>query len=68
MWEDACGETLKPSPLQPILSLIPKTLPTKEEEKNKFLSFELKARTGQPAGSTTYKIYVRIFEEGTPYQ
>ena len=59
---------LKPSPLQPILALVPEALPTKEEEKNKFLSFELKARAGQPAGSTTYKKYVRVFEEGTPYQ
>ena len=60
---------LKPSPLQPqILALIPKTLPTKEEEKNKFLSFELKVRAGQPAGLTTYKKYVQVFEEGTPYQ
>jgi hypothetical protein len=61
-------KVLKPSPLQPILGLIPETLPTKEEEKNKFLSFELKARAGQPAGSTTYKKYVRVFEEGTPHQ
>ena len=60
--------TLKPSPLQPILALVPEALPTKEEEKNKFLSFELKTRAGQPAGSTTYKKYVRVFEEGTPYQ
>ena len=59
--------TLKPSPLQPILALVPEVLPTKEEEKNKFLSFELKTRAGQPAGSTTYKKYIRVFEEGTPY-
>ena len=59
---------LKPSPLQPILALIPEALPTKEEEKNKFLSFELKARAGQPAGSTTNKKYVCVFEEGTPHQ
>jgi hypothetical protein len=61
-------KVLKASPLQPILGLIPEALPTKEEEKNKFLSFELKARAGQPAGSTTYKKYVRVFEEGTPHQ
>ena len=59
---------LKPSLLQPILALIPKTLPTKEEEKSKFLSFKLKARAGQPTGSTAGKKYVRVFQEGTPYQ
>ena len=59
---------MKPSPLQPILPLIPEATPTKEEEKGKFLSFELKSRAGQPAGSTTYKKYVHVFEEGTPQQ
>ena len=59
---------LKPSPLQPILALIPETLPTKEEEKSKFLSIEPKARAGQPARSTTYKKYFHIFKEGMLYQ
>ena len=59
---------LKLSLLQPILVLIPKALLTKEEKKNKILSFELKAHAGQHVGSTTYKKYVRIFKEGTPYQ
>ena len=61
-------QVLKPFLLQPILALVPEALPTKEEEKNKFLSFELKACAGQPAGLTSYKKYVRVFEEGTPYQ
>ena len=59
---------LKPSPLQPILPLIPEILPSRDEEKGKYLSFELKSRAGQPTGSTTYKKYIRVFEEGTPQQ
>jgi hypothetical protein len=59
---------LKPSPLQPVSPLVPETLPTKEQDKLKFISFELKSRAGQPAGSTTYKKFVRVFEEGTPQQ
>jgi hypothetical protein len=62
------GGTIKPSPLQPVLPLVPETLPTKEQDKSKFISFELKSRAGQPAGSTTYKKFVRVFEEGTPQQ
>ena len=33
-----------------------------------YLSFEVKTRVGQPAGSTTYQKFVRKFEEGTPQQ
>ena len=33
-----------------------------------YLSFEIKTRVGQPAGSTTYRKFVRKFEEGTPQQ
>jgi hypothetical protein len=62
------GGNLKPSPLQPVLPLVPKTLPTKEQDKSKFISFELKSRAGQPAGSTTYKKFVRVFKEGMPQQ
>ena len=58
----------KPSPLQPVLPLIPDVLPTKDQDKSKFVSFELKVRAGQAAGSTTYKKFVRVFEEGTPQQ
>jgi hypothetical protein len=62
------GGKLKPSPLQPVLPLLPEVLPTKDQDKAKFISFELKSRAGQPAGSTTYKKFVRVFEEGTPQQ
>jgi len=56
----------KPSSLKPILPLLPEVVPSREEDKKKFVSFELKARAGQPAGSTTYKKHVRVFEEDTP--
>jgi hypothetical protein len=59
---------LKPSPLQPVLPLVRELLPTKEQDKSKFISFELKSRAGQPAGSPTYKKFVRVFEEGAPQQ
>jgi hypothetical protein len=39
-----------------------------EEEKGMYLSFEIKTRVGQPAGGTTYRKFVRKFEEGTPQQ
>jgi hypothetical protein len=62
------GGKLQPSPLQPVLPLLPEVLPTKDQDKAKFVSFELKSRAGQPAGSTTYKKLVRVFEEVTPQQ
>jgi hypothetical protein len=62
------GGQLKPSPLQPVLPLLPEVLPTKDQDKTKFISFELKSCAGQPAGSTTYKKFVCVFEEGTPQQ
>jgi hypothetical protein len=40
----------------------------KDQDKAKFISFELKSCAGQLAGSTTYKEFVRVFEEGTPQQ
>jgi hypothetical protein len=60
-----CGK-LKPSPLQPVLPLLPEVLPTKDQDKAKFISFKLKSCAGQPAGSTTYRKFVRVFKEGTP--
>jgi hypothetical protein len=45
--------------LQLVLPLVPESLPTKEQDKSKFISFELKSRAGQPAGSITYKKFVR---------
>ena len=49
--------------LQPVLPLIPEKLLTAEEEKNKFISFELKMQVGQGEVGTKYKKSVRIFEE-----
>jgi hypothetical protein len=54
--------------LQPVLPLVPLKLPSAEDEKGMFLSFELIARVGQPATSTKYKKQVWKFEEGTPQQ
>jgi len=54
--------------LIPVLPLVPEKLPTIEEDKGKYLIFELKTRVGQPADSTKYKKYVRKFEEGSPQQ
>jgi hypothetical protein len=62
------GGKLKPSKLQPVLPLLPEVLPTKDQDMLKFINFELKSRAGQPAGSTTYKKFVRVFEEGSPQQ
>jgi hypothetical protein len=62
------GGKLKPSPLQPVLPLLPEVLPTKDQDKAQFILFKLKSCAGQPAGSTTYKKFVRVSEEGTPQQ
>ena len=58
----------KSGSLQPVLPLIPEKLPTKEEDKASFLTFELKTKEGQPESSTKYKKTVRKFEEGSPQQ
>jgi hypothetical protein len=62
------GGKLRPSTLPLVLPLLPEVLPTKDQDKSKFINFELKSRAGQPAGSTTYKKFVRVFEEGSPHQ
>ena len=54
--------------LQPVLSLMSETPVKVSDDKSKFITFELKVRAGQPAGSTNYKKYVRVFEEGSPQQ
>jgi hypothetical protein len=54
--------------LQPVLPLIPIKLPTIDEEKGKFISFELKTRVGQADSGTKYKKFVRKFEEGGPQE
>jgi hypothetical protein len=61
------GGKVKLSPLQPVLPLLlPEVLPTKDQDKLKFIHFELKSCAGQPAESMTYKKFVRVFEEGSP--
>ena len=54
--------------LQPVLPLVPEKLPTVEEDKSKFLTFELKMQFDQPDNATKYKKAVRKFEEGTAQQ
>jgi hypothetical protein len=54
--------------LLPILPLIPQKTTKMEEEKEKFIAFDLKTRVGQPSDSTKYKKYVRKFEEGNPQE
>ena len=56
------------SSLQPILLLVPMTLPIAEDDKGSYLSFELKTRVGQPDAQSRYKKYVQKFEEGEPQQ
>jgi hypothetical protein len=58
----------KPGSLQPVLPLVPLKLPSVEEDKGKFISFELKTRVGQPENGTKYKKSVRKFEEGSPQE
>ena len=54
--------------LQPVLPLIPEMLPSKEDDKAAFLTFELKMQSDQAENATKYKKNVRKFEEGTPRQ
>jgi hypothetical protein len=44
------GGKLKPLLLQPVLPLLPEVLPMKDQDKAKFILFELKSLAGQPAG------------------
>ena len=46
--------------LPPVLSLIPEVPVKISDDKRKFITFELKVSGGQPAGTTSYKIYVRV--------
>lgn len=61
-------KTKRAGSLQPVLPLVPIKLPTIEEEKGKFISFELKTRVGQAESGTKYKKFVRKFEEGGPQE
>ena len=60
--------TKTPGSFSPVLPLLLVKTVTAEEEKGMYLSFEVKTRVGQPSGSTTYRKFVRKFEEGTPQQ
>jgi hypothetical protein len=51
--------------LLPVLPLIPFKSSSVEEEKDRYIAFELKTRVGQPSDSTKNKKYVRKFEEGS---
>ena len=48
--------------------LIPQKITKMEEEKGKFIAFDLKTRVGQPSDATKYKKYVRKFKEGNPQE
>ena len=52
----------------PVLPLIPHKTTSVEEEKGKYIAFELNTRVGKPSESTKYKKYVRKFEEGSPQE
>jgi hypothetical protein len=54
--------------LLPVLPLIPQKTTKMEEEKGKFIAFDLKTRVGQPSDATKYKKYVRKLEEGNPQE
>jgi hypothetical protein len=50
--------------LLPVLPLIPQKTTKMEEEKERFIAFDLKTRVGQPSDATKYKKYIKKFEEG----
>jgi hypothetical protein len=54
-----------PTTLRPVLPLIAEKSTTVEDDKTRFITIELRAHFNAPAGSTTYKKYIRKFEEGT---
>ena len=56
----------KASPIQPILPLIRTSHEKDDEDKSRYITFEIKARAGAPAASQSYKKAMRLFEEGTP--
>ena len=58
----------KTTSLQPVLPLVPELHPTVDEDKGRYISLELKTRAGGPVSGSSYKKYVRKFEEGTPQE
>jgi hypothetical protein len=54
---------------QPILPLVPPKMTAEDsKDKSKYITFELKVRSGAAAGSSTYKKSVRTFDEGSPQE
>jgi hypothetical protein len=53
--------------LSPVLPLIPKRLPSAEEDKGAYISFELQTVTGAKQ-KNYYRKFIRRFDEGTPQQ
>ena len=54
--------------LLPVLPLLPIKSLGLEEEKGRYIAFDLRTRVGQPSDATKYKKYVRKFEEGSPQE
>ena len=50
---------------QPVIPLVREKPEDPEDDKSKYITMEVKNKVG---GKTTYKMFVRIFEEGTPQQ
>jgi hypothetical protein len=48
--------------------MIPQKTTKMEEEKGRFIAFDLKTRVGQPSDTTKYKKYIRKFKEGNPQE
>jgi hypothetical protein len=48
--------------------LIPYNISSVEEEKGRYISFELKTRVSQPSDATRYKKFARKFEVGSPQE
>jgi hypothetical protein len=58
-------KTPTPNTLRPVLPLIADKSTTVEDDKIRFITIELRLHVNAPAGSATYKKYIRKFEEGT---
>jgi hypothetical protein len=65
-FKDRIPKTKKAGSLQPVLPLVPLKLPTTDDDKAKFITFELKTRVGAANDSTKYKKHCKKFDEGTP--
>jgi hypothetical protein len=53
---------------KPILPLVPVPISDEDKKKTKSIQFDLKLRAGTPAGASSYKKHVPVFEEGTPQE